>query len=778
MANSVTLTHWGTYRPEVQDGRLLAMAPLAEDPSPSPIGNSIPGTLNDPARIAQPMVRAGFLTNGAASRVQRGSEPFVPVSWAEATALAARELDRVRREHGNKAIFGGSYGWASAGRFHHAQSQLHRFLNVAGGYTRSVNTHSHAAAEVLLPHLIGNQDGMGGRHTAWPLIRDHTRLFVAFGGLPVKNAQVSAGGVSQHRVPDRLRECRAAGTDFVNISPLGSDVAPELGADWLPVRPNTDTALMLGVAHTLEVEGLTDRAFLARYTTGFEKFLPYLTGTVDGQPKDADWAAAICGIEADVIRNLARRMAGSRTMISVAWSLQRASHGEQPLWMAITLASMLGQIGLPGGGFGFGYAAANRVGNTELPFSWPALPQFRNPVPDFIPVARLADMLLNPGVPFDYNGGRYTYPDIRMVWWAGGNPFHHQQDLNKLLTAWRKPEVVVVQEPWWNATARHADIVLPCTTTVERNDLGIAKAEPYLVAMRKVVEPAGAARDDYDILSDIAGHLGLREAFTEGRDEMGWVRHLYEGSREAAAVHGHALPDFETFWKAGEFRFENSVPHRSLLQEFRADPEADRLRTPSGRIEIFSEKIAGFGYDCCPGHAVWIEPDEWLGGVAAARYPLHLISNQPATRLHSQLDNGSVSRSSKVAEREPASFNPDDAKKRGIKAGDVVRLFNDRGACLVGAILSPLVAPGTVQLATGAWYDPVELGRVGALDRHGNPNVLTLDRPTSRLAQAPIAHSALIEAERFTETPPDVAAFLPPPILAAKDSPDMTMEMT
>jgi len=767
MAKSVTLTHWGTYRPEVREGRLVAMTPSADDPLPSAIGASIPGTLNDPVRIAQPMVRAGFLAEGAASRDRRGSEPFVPVAWETATALVAREFDRVRRDHGNRAIFGGSYGWASAGRFHHAQSQLHRFLNVAGGYTPSVNTHSHAAAEVLLPHLIGSQDGLAQNHTPWPLIRDHTRLFVAFGGLAVKNAQVSAGGVSQHKVPDWLKECRENGTEFINIGPLQSDVEPELQAQWIALRPNTDTAFMLGLAHTLETEGLCDRQFLHTCTTGYDRFMAYLLGRHDGQPKDADWAADICDVDSDTIRSLARKMASNRTMISVAWSLQRASHGEQPLWMAITLAAMLGQIGLPGGGFGFGYAAANRVGNIDLPFSWPALPQFRNPVPDFIPVARLADMLLNPGAPFHYNGGRYVYPDIRLVWWAGGNPFHHQQDLNKLVRAWRRPEVVIVNEAWWNATARHADIVLPCTTAVERNDLGIAKSEPYLAAMRKAVAPAGQARNDYDILSDIAGHLGLRDAFTEGRDEMAWVRHLYDGSRQVAAENGYELPDFDTFWEVGEFRFEVATPPRNMLEDFRRNPDAAPLPTPSGRIEIFSKTIAEFAYDDCPGHATWLEPDERLGTGKASRYRLHLVSNQPSTRLHSQLDNGITSRNAKVANREPATFNPLDAAERGIRAGDVVRLFNDRGACLVGAMLSDTVSRGIVQLSTGAWYDPEEPGRDGSLDLHGNPNVLTLDLPTSKLSQAPIAHTTLVEAELFLGLPPETTAFRPPPILPA-----------
>lgn len=764
-----TLTHWGTYRTEANSGGAPKIHPLDSDPDPSPIGQSMGRALTDSARITQPMVRAGYLRDGPTSGARRGGEPFVPVDWDTATKLVAQELDRVRTEHGNRAIFGGSYGWASAGRFHHSQSQLHRFLNLAGGYVRSVNTYSHAAAEVTMPHLIGTTDGMNANHTPWSLICGNTELFVAFGGLPEKNTQISAGGVGSHDVPGWLDKCHAAGTQFVNIGPLRSDIAPRLLSEWLPARPGSDTALMLGLAHTLHSEGLSDRAFLDSHVTGFEVFAAYLMGDSDGTPKSADWAADLCGIDAGTIRALARRMAAARTMIAIALSLQRAEHGEQPIWMAVTLAAMLGQIGLPGGGFGVGYGATNRIGNTENPISWPALPQFANPIKDFIPVARLADMLLNPGQPFSYDGQDLTYPDIRLVWWAGGNPFHHSQDLNKLVRAWRQPETVIVQDPWWTATARHGDIVLPCSTSLERNDLGIAKSEPHLVAMRQVAAPHAQVRNDYDILSDIARHTGLHEAFTEGRDEMDWVRHLYDASQRAAAETGVNLPDFDTFWREGVVRFTDPAQPLSLLANFRADPIAHRLPTPSGKIEIYSERVASFGYEDCPGHPCWIAPREWLGADARASQMLHLISNQPATRLHGQMDNGTVSRATKIDGREPATFNPQDAAARGIRAGDMVRLFNGRGACLVGACISDDVAPGIVQLATGAWFNPQVPGQDDALDLHGNPNILTRDVGTSQLAQGPISHSALVEAERVDTTMPEPTAFDAPDIQYTQD---------
>jgi biotin/methionine sulfoxide reductase len=186
---------------------------------------------------------------------------------------------------------------------------------------------------------------------------------------------------------------------------------------------------MMGLAHTLVSEGLADLEFLNRYTVGFDRFRAYLSGQTDGVVKDANWAANLSDVPAEIVAELARGMAAGRTMLNASWSLQRADHGEQPFWMLIVLAAILGQIGLPGGGFTLGYAAAGSVGNGARRFKAPTLPQLGNPVASFIPVARIADMLLHPGEAFDYNGSQHTYPRVRVVYWAGGNPFHHHQDL-------------------------------------------------------------------------------------------------------------------------------------------------------------------------------------------------------------------------------------------------------------------------------------------------------------------------------------------------------------
>jgi biotin/methionine sulfoxide reductase len=758
-------THWGTYHAEVADGKLVGVRDYAGDPDPAVIGPGIVDMVDHPTRVGKPMIRKGYLTRGKDSdRTRRGRERFVAVPWDEALDIAGAELERVRRTHGNKAIFGGSYGWASAGRFHHAQSQVHRFLNCIGGYVASSNTYSHAAVDVLSPHVVGRfRSLLLDQATSWPVIVAHSKLVVMFGGLPVKNAQVTSGGVGRHTMPGALKAAKANGAEFVLVSPLRSDAMAEIGAEWLAPRPNTDMALMLGLAHTLVAEGLHDRGFLDRYTVGFERFLPYLMGAGDGQPKDAGWAAGICGLDAEAIQGLARRMAAKRTMITVAWAIQRSDHGEQPCWMAIVLAAMLGQIGLPGGGFGIGYGSENGIGNPVRPFHFPAMPQGANPVGESIPVARIADALLQPGEPYDFNGERRTYPDLRLVYWAGGNPFHHHQDLNRLVRAFQQPETIIVNEIWWTPMARHADIVFPATTMLEREDISMTHWEPLIVAMRKAVEPVGEARDDYAIFCGLARRMGVAEAFTEGRTPEEWIRHLWDQARQRAAEAGFELPVLEELRERETISLPPAEREPVLLGEFRADPVANRLSTPSGKIEIFSEVVAGFGYDDCPGHPAWIEPYEWLGA-AAAVYPLHLISNQPRTRLHSQFDPGRVSQASKIKGREPMVMHPRDADARGIADGDLVRVFNDRGACMAGVILSDAILPGVVQLSTGAWYDPAEPGVEGSLCKHGNPNVLTRDKGTSRLGQGPSAHSALVEVERFVGEPPPVTAHLPPEI--------------
>jgi biotin/methionine sulfoxide reductase len=317
----------------------------------------------------------------------------------------------------------------------------------------------------------------------------------------------------------------------------------------------------------------------------------------------------------------------------------------------------------------------------------------------------------------------------------------------------------VVHEPFWNALARYSDIVLPATTTLERNDVGGSGNDDFIFWMEKVIDPVGDARNDYDIFSELAGRLGVAEGFTEGRTSDEWIEHIYQRFRSNHPEY----PTLDTLKAAGHFQIPDEwiPPIPSQLVAFRNDPSESALKTPSGLIELYSQTIEGFGYPDCPPHPTWLEPAEWLGN--AERYPLHMISNQPKTRLHSQWDHGETSVNGKVDGREPIGMTRKDAEARGLNDGDLVRVFNDRGACLASVAVRADLMDGVVQLPTGAWWDPVE---PGGLCRAGNPNVLTRDVGTSRLAQGPSAQTCLVEVEPFLGEAPAMRSHEPPRLLS------------
>jgi biotin/methionine sulfoxide reductase len=432
--------------------------------------------------------------------------------------------------------------------------------------------------------------------------------------------------------------------------------------------------------------------------------------------------------------------------------------------MLVTLASMLGYVGLPGGGFGFGHADEGHIGSSGRRFAWPVLPKGVNPTGLAIPVARIADMLEHPGETIDYDGTQITFPDIKLIYWAGGNPFHHHQDLNRLVRAWKRPDTVIVHEPWWTPVARHADIVFPATTALEREDICASSHDPYAHAMRQVIAPYGEARSDFEIFVSLCSRMGCEAEFTEDRDVAGWLRHLWDEARVQADSEGIEIPAFDEFWESGTYRLPDPEPRPGWLAEFRKDPAASPLRTPSRRLEIHSSTIEGFGYDDCPGHPTWIEPFERLGGQGSDRHPLHLVSHQPETRLHSQLDHSEHSQRNKVAGREVLRMHSATAEARGLVDGDTARLFNDRGECLVGVRIDDRVMEGVVAMPTGAWFDPLEPGVPGTLELAGNPNVLTRDIGTSSLAQGPSAHTCLVDVERYEGDAPQPRVYGPPPI--------------
>ena len=405
----------------------------------------------------------------------------------------------------------------------------------------------------------------------------------------------------------------------------------------------------------------------------------------------------------------------------------------------------------------------------------PALPQGQNPTRSYIPVARVADMLLNPGAEYDFDGQRRTYPDIRLVYWVGGNPFHHHQDLNRLQEALRaagdvhRPRAVLDGD---GPARRHRAAV---------DDHAGARRHRRLVGGRRTssrcsgsLDPFGQARDDYAIFAGLAERLGVGRAVHRGAvAASSGCATCTTGWRSSLPQLGETAPTFEAFWEAGELELPTVADSEGWIGRFRADPAANPLPTPSGKIEIFSETIAGFGYPDCPGHPAWLEPDEWLGGRAAhggSRCNWSRISRSGGCTASSTSGRPAWRRRSTAASRS-GSTRPTPGE-RGIADGALVKVHNDRGACLAVARVTEAVRPGVVQMATGAWYDPVPLpGEPHEVCVAGNPNMVTRDIGTSRLAQGCTGQLCLVQVSRFEGEPPAGRGYDPPeapPLTAAR----------
>lgn len=742
------LAHWGAFTAIVEDGKLIRCEPFADDSVPSPMLDSIVPLVYSEQRIQRPMVRRSWLAQREKSDgTLRGKEDFVEVGWDQALNLVAGENRRIRDSYGADGLFAGSYGWSSAGRFHHARTQVRRFYFSGGGAVDQQGNYSWGAAQFFLPYVIGTYHPLTGKVTEWRSVIEHCDIFLAFGGLALKNAQVASGGAGHHTLKPALEQLAGKGIPVINISPMRNDCPAFVNAEWIPIRPNTDVALMLALAYEIRRLGAADREFLDRYCVGYEQLQAYLTGNTDGIAKTPEWASAITGIPAARIARLAAQLIGVRSFMTCAYALQRAHRGEQPYWMMIALSSMLGQVGLPGGGFSFGHGSMNGVGNERISSPTPTFSAGKN-AGCAIPVARIGDMLLNPGKPYTFQGETQTYPAPRLIHWAGGNPFHHHQQLNRLVEGWQRMETVVVQDIVWTPAARMADIVLPVTTTLERNDIGGSSRDRFVFAMHQAIAPRHQARNDFDIFSELAERLGYREEFTQNRDEQAWVEALYHECRQGQPDAGVSWPDFADFWVKGHVEIPMDEKPFVFFADFRTDPQKHALQTPSGKIELFSETIESYRYADFGPHPEWRPPAEWLGAPAARMWPLHFISVQPSDRLHSQLATTPQVIANKTAGKETLYMHPSDAAQRGIADNTRVEVWNARGRMYAGVRITDSVMPGVVVISTGAWFDPgFGKAKWHLVEQSGNANVLTLDIGTSPLTQGANAMSCLVEVK-------------------------------
>lgn len=770
-----TAAHWGGVSVTVENGKIVKSTSVFANRMYNSLQDYTEDLVYAEDRIRYPMVRKSFLDNPDNPKPElRGSDAWVRVSWEKAIKLAGRQIKKAYAEKGPSSIYAGSPGWSSSGNLHRAEKLVQRFFRCAGGFTNISGNYSVGASVFITPRVTGKIDVLAA-HTTWDSIYENSELVVIWGANPLSTMKVSFN-CDDNLLPEYWRKLKETGKRVIIIDPVYSETCQYFEVqeeNWIRPRPNSDSALMLAMCHTLYTEKKHNQEFLDNYTDGFDVFKDYFMGKNDGIVKDAQWAEKLTDIPADVIKKLALECAAKRSMLMMGWSPQRQQHGEQRHWGIITLATMIGQIGLPGGGFGLGY----HQGGTGVPetnhaklgaIGVKSRLEKKEPQMFDIPVARISDVLLNPGKTIDYNGKKTTYPTIDLIYWGGGNPYNHHQDINTLFKAWTKVKTVIINEMYWTSTARMADIVFPAATPYERNDIvqGGDLSNKYIYPIKAVVPPQYESKSDYDMFILLAKELGgdVEMLFTENKTEMDWISEFYEAARTDGQKKGLQLPAFRKFWDDNQpLTFQATEKARKFVSyaDFREDPLMNPLGTESGKFQLFSKKIAAYNYDDCPGHFSWLEPTEWLGNVkSSAKFAL--VSPHPNGRLHSQLGNTSLRHTFEIQGREPIWINSEDAKAKGIEDGDVVRVFNERGQTLAGAFVSDKIKPGVVRMQEGAWYDPLDRRDPKTLCKHGNVNVLTLDVPTSKLSVATTAGTTMVDFEKYAGKIPEISIFKQP----------------
>lgn len=738
-----TADNEGMLKVSVKNGMILRVESLdAPTMEASAMGLNWHRRVYAPDRILYPMVRSDWEPGGGGDRTTRGQPRYRRVSWDEALDLVAGELQRVIDTYGNEAIYN-TTTWSTSGSFHSKDTQLRRLLNLVGGFTTRLGNKSFACWSWAAPHFIG----MGYPNHSMKDILDNGNLVIFWSADPVNTTRVGTA-TGQHE--KWIKALRRKGTRVITIDPLHTETA-ELSDQWIAPRPGSDGAIMAAIANVMITEGLYDQDFIQQYTTGFEPFRAYVMGEEDGEPKTPEWAADVADVPAETIRALAMEYATTQgALLAMGWGVNRAEFGEHAaVMLPVALASMKGELGTNGGGLAV-YIWGDHGRPQAIGRGPGRITSGSNPVTQLLLEQGFARQVLNAPVTYNHNGTEYTYPEpgkseVKLAYIAAGSRVVNQHDqINQQLEALQKFETFIVQDSWWTAGARLADIVLPVSTLFERND--ITQVDEYVVYQHKILEPLGESRTDFEICMALAERLGVKEAFTDGKEtEDAWLRELYAASDVPMS--------YEAFREAGYHVFptqDSPEIAASPFHAFRENPALNPLGTPSGRIHIHSDEVQGFGYEDCPGTPQWMEPTEWLGSTKTEQFPLHMITKHPVWRRHSSYDNvDALHGNSKIGGYEPVTLNPQDAAARGIEAGDVVRVFNDRGQVLCGARVTTAVRPGVVVLEQGAWYRPAEPGVVGSLDRGGCANVLTRESGSSQLAQSPIAHTNLVDLEKY-----------------------------
>lgn len=684
-----------------------------------------------PDRLKYPMRRTG----------ERGEGKFERISWDDALNEMAEQIIRVKNTYGNSAMFV-PYGTGSYNQTNGRQT-AQRLMNLIGGSLGFYNSYSWACISRATPTVYGTSV-TGNQRQDWL----NSRYILMWGWNP---AEMRDGTNSAYFV----RKARENGARVVCVDPRHTLSAASLSDEWIPIRPGTDTAMMTAMAYVMVEEDLIDSDFIRRSCIGFdriqmpegleneESYLDYLHGTRDGIAKTPTWAEGITGVPAATIVRIAREYAAIKPgVLYQGYGMQRRAYGEQPVRAGCVLAALTGNIGISGG-WASGIALQAPDGG---PF-WNLFPSGPNPIKARIPCFLWTEAVLRGkemGPEDGVIGADRLDNDIKLIYAVASNALVNQHgNVNRtaeILRDQNKVEFLAVQDQFLTPTGRFADILLPACTQFEV--WGLEDGWKYgdeVILMPQIVDPPFETKSDYRICAELAEKLGVGQAYTQGRNEKDWIAWIWDRYR---ATRFPELPDLDEFYAANQGVYSVPVTKPAVaFEDFRRDPDNHPLPTPSGKIEIFSRELYEKNNpNEIPPLPKYIQEWDSPFGPEAEQYPLQAVGHHYLARVHSTHDNVDWLRE---AFPQRVFINPRDAQPRGIKDGQDVKVFNQRGTMIIPCRITPRIMPGVVAIPQGAWWSPDEDG----IDRRGCVNILTSERWTP-LAFGNAQHTIMVEVEK------------------------------
>jgi len=741
-----------------------------------------------PNRVLYPMKRVDWDPDGDRNPQNRGVSKYVRISWDEALDIIVSEIKRIKKQYGMEAILSQSDGHGETKCVHAAHGAHRRLLSLLGGYTlQTRNTDSWEGWYWGAKHVWGCETN-GPMEPVTNVIPDvaENSDAVFFWGCDPETTPWAFDGQLASRLCYWFTEI---GIKSVYVCPDLNYGAAVHADKWIPVLPNTDAALYLSIAYVWITEELYDKEYVRTHTIGFEKFRDYVLGREDGVPKTPAWAAPITGVPSYTIKALARYWGKHRVSIAIGNGGPgiRGPYSTEPARLQAILLAMQG-LGKPGVHQFKMIEWGLYNHKTKIPLPWPKyIPdiyhvqrgwKYTDTPRQFIPKDLIPDAILRPPIKWygttlsrdfvDQQFIEYTYPlpdapEVHMIWTDSPSWMTCWNDTNDFVRAMRSPKIefILAQHPWFENDCQLADLVLPSLTVMECDDFGVeAMSGQFTVVFPepRAIEPLGESKSDYEIVCAIAERFGLFEEFTEGKTVQDWIKTAYEQCGVAPEI------SWEELQKKGYY----VVPVDEKWQEkpaglypFYKEPEKNPLNTPSGKIEFYSERLASHFPDDVerPPAPRWIpygeSHQESLFCERAKKYPFLVVSNHPRWRTHSQHDDMIWLREIHTCKvkgpdgylYEPVWINPLDAVPRNISDGDIIKIYNERGALLAGAWVTERIRPGAIYIEHGARWDPLVPGE---LDRGGAINTITPHNTTSKNAAGMVCSGFLVNIEKIS----------------------------